>query len=93
MAVGQQLRMLPASSGGAAQVFPLRQGLIDISSGTVTDPTNGKRPLIAHCVADGSLTLTWQDTSTTVVGFIAGDDFSLFEAEAVAVTTGSFHFA
>ena len=93
MAVGQQLRMLPASSGGAAQVFPLRQGLIDISSGTVTDPTNGKRPLIAHCVADGSLTLTWQDTSTTVVGFIAGDDFSLVEASSVDVTSGTFHFA
>ena len=85
--------MLPASSGGAAQVFPLRQGLIDISSGTVTDPTNGKRPLIAHCVADGSLTLTWQDTSTTVVGFIAGDDFSLVEASSVDVTSGTFHFA
>jgi len=89
----QQLRMLPASSGGAAQVFPLRQGLTDISSGTVIDPVNGKRPLIAHCIADGSLTLTWTDTSTTVVGFIAGDDFSLVEAGAVAVTTGSFHFA
>ena len=91
--MAQQLRMLPASSGGAAQVFPLRQGMIDISSGTVTDPTSGKRPLIAHCVADGSLTLTWQDTSATVVSFIAGDDFSMVEAEAVAVTTGSFHFA
>ena len=91
--MAQQLRMLPASSGGAAQVFPLRQGLIDITTGTVTDPTSGRRPLIAHCVADGSLTLTWQDASTTVVSFIAGDDFSMVEAEAVAVTTGSFHFA
>ena len=93
MAVGQQLRMLPASSGGAAQVFPLRQGLIDISSGTVTDPTNGKRPLIAHCVVSGSLTLTWTDTSSTVVGFISGDDFSISEAESVDVTSGTFHFA
>ena len=91
--MAQQLRMLPASSGGAAQVFPLRQGLIGITSGTVTDPTNGKRPLIAHCVADGSLTLTWPDTSSTVVGVIAGDDFSIFEAESVDVTSGSFHFA
>ena len=91
--MAQQLRMLPASSGGAAQVFPLRQGLIDITTGTVTDPTSGRRPLIAHCVADGSLTLTWPDTSTTLVDFIAGDDFSMVEAEAVAVTTGSFHFA
>ncbi len=91
--MAQQLRMLPASSGGAAQVFPLRQGLIDITTGTVTDPTSGKRPLIAHCVAEGSLTLTWSDNSTTVVSFIAGDDFSMVEAEAVAVTTGSFHFA
>jgi len=91
--MAQQLRMLPASSGGAAQVFPLRQGLIDITTGTVTDPVSGKRPLIAHCVADGSLTLTWQDTSTTVVGFIAGDDFSMVEAEAVDVTSGTFHFA
>ena len=91
--MAQQLRMLPASSGGAAQVFPLRQGLIDITTGTVTDPTSGKRPLIAHWVADGSLTLTWSDNSSTVVSFIAGDDFSMVEAEAVAVTTGSFHFA
>jgi len=91
--MAQQLRMLPASSGGAAQVFPLRKGLIDITTGTVTDPTSGKRPLIAHCVADGSLTLTWSDNSTTLVDFIAGDDFSMVEAEAVAVTTGSFHFA
>ena len=91
--MAQQLRMLPASSGGAAQVFPLRQGLIDITTGTVTDPTSGKRPLIAHCVAEGSLTLTWSDNSTTVVSFIAGDDFSMVEAEAVAVTAGSFHFA
>ena len=91
--MAQQLRMLPASSGGAAQVFPLRQGLIDITTGTVTDPVSGRRPLIAHCVADGSLTLTWPDTSTTLVDFIAGDDFSMVEAEAVAVTAGSFHFA
>ena len=89
----QQLRMLPASSGGSAQVFPLRQGMIGISAGTVTDPTSGKRPLIAHCVATGSLTLTWPDTTTTVVGFIAGDDFSISEAAAVAVTSGTFHFA
>ena len=91
--MAQQLRMLPASSGGAAQVFPLRQGMIDISSGTVTDPVSGKRPLIAHCVAEGSLTLTWQDTSSTVVGFIAGDDFSMVEASSVDVTSGTFHFA
>jgi len=91
--MAQQLRMLPASSGGAAQVFPLRQGLIDITTGTVTDPTSGKRPLIAHCVADGSLTLTWSDNSTTVVGFIAGDDFSMVEASSVDVTSGTFHFA
>ena len=93
MTITQQLRMLPSSLGGAAQVFPLRQGLIDISTGTVTDPVTGKRPLIAHCVADGSLTLTWPDTSSTVVGFIAGDDFSIAEAASVDVTSGTFHFA
>jgi len=90
--MAQQLRMLPASSA-----VPL-----SLSASERTDrnniwnrhrPTSGKRPLIAHCVADGSLTLTWQDTSTTVVSFIAGDDFSMVEAEAVAVTTGTFHFA
>ena len=91
--MAQQLRMLPASSGGAAQVFPLRKGLIDITTGTVTDPVSGKRPLIAHCVADGSLTLTWPDTSTTLVDFIAGDDFSMVEASSVDVTSGTFHFA
>ena len=91
--MAQQLRMLPASSGGAAQVFPLRKGLIDITTGTVTDPVSGKRPLIAHCVADGSLTLTWSDNSSTVVSFIAGDDFSMVEASSVDVTSGTFHFA
>jgi hypothetical protein len=89
----QQLRMLPASSGGAAQVFPLRKGLIDITTGIVTDPVSGKRPLIAHCVIDGSLTLTWSDTNSIVVTILAGDDFSMVEAETVEVTTGSFHFA
>ena len=94
--MASQIRLAPSASGDSVQAFPLRKGLVNISSGVVTDPDTGLRPQLAHCVEDGSLTLTWSDASTSVVAvvaFVAGDDFSTTEAVTVEVTSGVFHFA
>ena len=91
--MASQIKLAPSASGDSVQAFPLRKGLVNISTGTVTDPSTDLRPQLAHCVADGSLTLTWSDDSTSVVALIAGDDFSMAEAVTVEVTSGSFHFA
>ena len=91
--MASQIRLAPSASGDSVQAFPLRKGLVNISSGVVTDPATSLRPQLAHCVDDGSLTLTWGDASTAVVAFVAGDDFSIAEAVTVEVTSGAFHFA
>jgi hypothetical protein len=91
--VASQIRLAPSASGDSVQAFPLRKGLVNISTGIVTDPLTSLRPQLAHCVEDGLLTSTWSDASTAVVAFVAGDDFSMTEAVTVEVTSGAFHFA
>ena len=91
--MASQIRLAPSASGDSVQAFPLRKGLVNISTGIVTDPLTSLRPQLAHCVEDGSLTSTWSDASTAVVAFVAGDDFSMTEAVTVEVTSGAFHFA
>lgn len=68
--------------------FPLTQGQVNLTSGTFTDKD------IFFCVADGSITITWGDATTSVIPMRAGDAVNVsYVATSVAITTGTFHIA
>ena len=93
--MGDQIDLILTDAGDSGQLFPLRKGLVNITSGVVTDPETGDRPAVVHCVLDGNLTITWNDASESTVFMTEGDDFSLIEAVEVEVVaaSGTFHFA
>ena len=70
--------------------FPIDQGSIDITTGSRVSPACNK---VYWCTADGSLTLTFVDTTTDVVTLVAGDAVNLNSPNitSVAVTTGTFN--
>lgn len=63
--------------------YPLEKGRVNKTSGTVTG--------IVLCVADGNLTVTWKDATTSVVACIVGNAFNLKNATSATVTSGTFH--
>ncbi len=70
--------------------FPIGQGKLNLTSisGVRTDT------LVYWCRADGSLTITWADTSTEVVELSKGEAVRIENtAVSVAITTGTFHVA
>jgi hypothetical protein len=91
--VASQIRLAPSATGDSVQAFPLRKGLINISTGIVTDPFTSLRPQLVHCVIAGSIILTFADDTTITVALALGDDFTISEASTVEVSTGTFHFA
>ena len=48
--MASQIRLAPSASGDSVQAFPLRKGLVNISTGVVTDPDTGLRPHFAISV-------------------------------------------
>ena len=69
--------------------FPLGQGKVNLTTGTITT-----LPKVFLCAADGSLTITWQDTTTSVIDMTAGNAVEVeATATSVAITTGTFHIA
>ena len=91
--MASQIRLASSASGDSVQAFPLRKGLINITTGTVTDPDTGLRPRLVHCVIAGIIVITWPDDSTNMLTLASGDDFSIVDAKSVSVSTGEFHFA
>ena len=93
--MADQIDLIMTDHGDSGQVFPLRKGLVNKTSGVITDPATEERPLLVHCVIDGNLTITWNDDSTSTIAMIEGDDFSLVEVVEVEVVaaSGTFHFA
>ena len=69
--------------------FPLGAGKVNLTSGTRTD-----LPLVYLCAEDGTITITWADTTTSVISMVAGDAVHVENtATSVAITTGTFHVA
>lgn len=67
--------------------FPLGQGKLNLTTGTIT-----VLPRVFWCRVDGSLTITWPDTTTTVVTMLVGEAVEVEgTATSVAITTGTFH--
>lgn len=69
------------------QAFPLQQGKIGITTGSHSDID------IIHCIADGSITLTWYDGNTDAVACVAHDDYCVKNAKTVEITSGTFNLA
>ena len=91
--MASQIKLAPSASGDSVQAFPLRKGLVNITTGTITDPSTELRPQLVHCVIEGNIVITWPDDSTSAITMVIGDDFSIVAAKAVSVSTGAFHFA
>ena len=88
-----QIKLAPSTSGDSVQAFPLRKGLLNITTGIVTDPITGLPPQLVHCVILGNITITWPDDTTNVIALDTGEDFGIVAAKSVSVSTGKFHFA
>lgn len=67
--------------------FPIGQGKLNLTTGTITT-----LPKVLWCRVDGSLTVTWPDTTTTLITLVAGEAVEIeATATSVAITTGTFH--
>jgi hypothetical protein len=67
------------------QCMELQKGQINMTSGTVDRGTH-----IIHCVEDGTVTLTWSDTTTDDVAMKSGEDYAVRGA-SVTVASGTVH--
>ena len=70
--------------------FPIMKGNINLTSGTKTGGDLG----VFWCSVAGSLTITWEDATTTVLALAVGDAVDFRQdpgITSVAITTGTFH--
>lgn len=81
----KQTRMQRSDGGDVVQAFPLQEGLVNLTTGIVTDIT------LVHCVANGNLIVNWATPVT--IACTAGQEFAVFSAPSVEVSTGTFHLA
>ncbi len=81
--------VLVRSSGDEViQSFPLSKGNVNKESGTYQGVS------IAHCVADGNFTITWNDGSdSTAIVCSEGDDYTIMDAKSITIVAGTFHIA
>ncbi len=73
--------------GTGIQAFPLSEGLVNLTSGVFT----GR--ILAHCSADGDITVTWVTGNTDVMSCVAGDDFTIRNNTSIEITSGTFQLA
>jgi len=69
--------------------MPLQKGKINITTGTFDSN------VILHCEVDGSITITWNDDTTTVYAMVAISDVVCRDRDckSVAITSGTFTVA
>lgn len=70
----------------AIQAFPLQKGLVNLTTGVKTDIR------LIRCAADGTITITWHDGTTSDIACYEGNDFSV-DAKSITVVSGTFHLA
>ena len=68
----------------AINVLLLQKGLMNLTSGSFQGTT------IAHCDADGDITITWDDDTTDTYSMVAGQDVGTYDAKSVEVVSGTF---
>jgi len=73
----------------ALPVFSLQPGLLNLTGGT------HKAESVIHCNADGGFTLTWTNPNVppTDVTMTVGQDFAIYEADTIEITSGDFHMS
>ena len=71
----------------ALPILSLQQGTINLGAGVY--PAGS----VIHCELDGSITLTWNDGTTTVYAMVAGMDRGIYDAKTVEITSGTFTMA
>ena len=66
--------------------LPLIKGQNKVTTGTF-------KPEVVHCDADGDLTVTWLDATTSTESFVAGEDRDTKgRVTSVAIVSGTFSF-
>lgn len=72
--------------GDAIQAFPLRQGFVNlVTSAVVTTPR------VIVCVTDGTVIITWSDTTTDSIVMLVGDSYTIDGAISLTISSGKFH--
>ena len=71
--------------------FPIVKGQINLTSGT-HQATGALNELVMYCVADGDLTVAWQDNTTDTLSCVVGNAFKLY-CKSVTIASGTFHKA
>ena len=85
----KNIPILVSSGTSPIQAFPLIQGQVNLTSGTYTDIH------LIYCVADGNITITWPDGTTSTIICAANDVFTVGSNQQVEVVaaSGTFHLA
>ncbi len=65
--------------------FPIKKGGVNLTSGSIEGSV--------LCVDAGSITVTWDDDTTSVIDFENGWSMDLINVKSAVVTTGKFHCA
>ena len=73
--------------GFKENAFPIGKGKVNLTSGSRTDK------LVYWCTEAGTLTVTWQDDTTSVLTLAAGDAVNMndLSVKSVAITTGTYN--
>jgi len=74
-----------SGAGDTIQCFEAIEGLCNLESGTY-------EAIVAHCVTDGDIIVTWKSGNTTTFEMVAGDDLC-GRWETVEVDSGKFHLS
>ena len=81
-------KLMVSPGGEKAQVFTVQKGGVNKVAG---DGALSKVSVVL-CVIDGDLLITWNDTTTDTVAFLAGGVLGIEDAASVTVVGGAkFH--
>lgn len=72
--------------GDAIQAFPLRKDFVNLESASVVTT-----PRVIVCVTDGTIVITWNDTTTDSVVMVEGDSYAIDGATSLTISSGKFH--
>ena len=80
-------KLLNAKHGSTVQAFPLTTAdNCNITSGTAT-------VTLVHCVADGTIAVTFPDTTQANITMVEGDDYAFPGGASISITSGTYHVA
>lgn len=81
----QRFNLPTSDNGDRAQIFPLVDSQVNITTGTITDVIG------ICCVTDGDIVVAFPLGDATI-SMIAGDQFGFLKPVSLEVSSGTFHY-